>query len=167
MMDVLHGKDVDIICIVSSDSDFTPLVIRCLEEGKKVVGFGERKTPPAFVSSCSRFLYLDTKHSVSEHVAGNSKQSDITEQMATTQGPHVDHKLKQDKKLMELLKRAVEALEDESGWASLSAIGSHISNHSSFDQRNYGYKKLSDLFKAIDLFEVKASAEAGLFIRIR
>jgi hypothetical protein len=37
----------------------------------------------------------------------------------------------------------------------LGIVGSQISNHASFDQRNYGFKKLSDLFVAIDFFEMK------------
>jgi hypothetical protein len=30
-----------------------------MEDGKFVIGFGERKAPLAFVNSCSLFLYLD------------------------------------------------------------------------------------------------------------
>ncbi len=40
VMDVLYTKDVDVICLVSSDCDFTPLVTRCLADGKFVIGFG-------------------------------------------------------------------------------------------------------------------------------
>ena len=62
VMDVLYTKNIDIICLVSSDCDFTPLVTRSLADGKYVIGFGERKAPLAFVNSCSRFLYLDKKN---------------------------------------------------------------------------------------------------------
>ena len=58
-MDILYTKDVDVICLVSSDCDFTPLVTRALADGKLVIGFGERKTPMAFVNSCSKFLFLN------------------------------------------------------------------------------------------------------------
>ena len=44
-MDVMYTKDIDVMCFVSSDCDFTPLVTRVLAEGKVVLGFGERKTP--------------------------------------------------------------------------------------------------------------------------
>lgn len=63
--------------------------------------------------------------------------------------------MKQDTNLINLLRQAINASEEEDGWASLARVGSHISNHSSFDQRNYGFKKLSDMFGKIDLFEVK------------
>lgn len=149
VMDVLYTKDVDVICLVSSDCDFTPLVTRCLAEGKFVVGFGERKAPKPFVNSCSRFLYLD-------------KESEPDPE-TTSQTQH--QKLKSDTRLMNLLRQAVDAVSEDNGWAQLGLIGNHISNHTSFDQRNYGFKKLSDLFMAIDLFENKKSKSGLLWIR--
>jgi len=66
-IDTLYTKNVDAFCIVSSDSDFTPLVMRILSEGKYVYGFGERKTPSPFVNACSRFLYLDQDEDKDSH----------------------------------------------------------------------------------------------------
>jgi len=136
-MDILYTKNVDAICLVSSDCDFTPLVTRALADGKLVLGFGERKAPMAFVNSCSKFLYLD----------------EIQNQDKSKQKP--ESHIKCDTKLMNMLRQAVESSEDDDGWSQLASIGSHISNHASFDQRNYGFEKLSDLFKAIDSFEMK------------
>ena len=65
---------------------------------------------------------------------------------------------------MNLLRKAIEAEADDEGWASLGAVGSHISKQTSFDSRNYGYAKLSDLIKAIDLFEVKKQGK-GVYVR--
>ncbi|NMP16230.1 NYN domain-containing protein [Thalassotalea sp. Y01] len=146
-MDVLYTKDVDTICLVSSDCDFTPLVTRALADGKFVIGFGERKAPSAFVNSCSKFLYLDD--------------------MSTEEKPVQIRKpsIKSDTKLMNMLRQAVEASENDEGWAQLGTIGQHISNHASFDPRNYGYKKLSDLFSAIDLFEMKQTHGSSTWIR--
>jgi uncharacterized protein (TIGR00288 family) len=136
-MDVLYTKDIDVMCFVSSDCDFTPMVTRAVAEGKVVLGFGERKTPMPFVNACSRFLYLDDQE----------KREGDTEARPQS--------LKSDTRLIGLLRQAIEANEDEEGWASLGVVGSHISNKTSFDSRNFGFKKLSDLFKAIDLFELK------------
>ena len=55
---------------------------------------------------------------------------------------------------MNALRSAVKAAADDDGWASLGPVGSHITNQGPFDHRTYGFKKLSDLFAAIDLFEV-------------
>ena len=73
--------------------------------------------------------------------------------------------IKSDTKLMNMLRQAVEASEDNDGWANLSSIGNHISNHASFDQRNYGFKKVSDLFASIDLFEMKQTNGSVTWVR--
>ena len=136
-MDVMYTKDIDVMCFVTSDSDFTPLVTRVLAEGKVVLGFGERKTPSPFVNACSKFLFLDEPPKESGSKAEKPKS------------------IKSDTKLINLLRKAIEATEDEDGWAGLGPVGAHISNTTSFDCRNYGYKNLSSLIKAIDLFELK------------
>ena len=41
-------------------------------------------------------------------------------------------------------------------------VGSQISNQASFDPRNYGYGKLSDLVKASGLFEIKQEGKLVL-----
>jgi uncharacterized LabA/DUF88 family protein len=43
-------------------------------------------------------------------------------------------------------------------------VGSQIGNQASFDPRNYGYRKLSDLVEATELFEVRRE-EKIIFIR--
>lgn len=58
-MDILYSGNVDGFCIVTSDSDFTKLVLRLRESGMTVVGMGEQKTPPALVAACETFKFLD------------------------------------------------------------------------------------------------------------
>ncbi|ENJ7188381.1 NYN domain-containing protein [Vibrio fluvialis] len=146
VMDILYTKNIDIICLVSSDCDFTPLVTRALADGKFVIGFGERKAALPFVNSCSRFLYLDDE----------KEEQPVQKQTKSING---------DTRLINLLRQAIEAVEEDDGWAMLGPIGTHISNHASFDQRNYGFKKLSDLFQAIDLFEMKKTNGSVLWVR--
>ena len=145
-MDVMYTKQIDVMCFVSSDSDFTPLVTRALAEGKVVLGFGERKTPSPFVNACSKFLFLDQEK---EKTKATSKPKN----------------LKSDTKLINLLRQAIEVTEDDDGWAALGPVGSNISNKTSFDPRNYGFKNLSSLFKAIDLFELKRGVGNSYLVR--
>ena len=139
-MDILYTKDVDIFSLVSSDCDFTPLVLRLRAEGKEVIGFGGKKTPEPFINGCTHFLYLDedSKTQPADAKQGNRGQA-----------------LKGNTKLIGTLRAAVQAAEDEDGWALLGPVGAHISNQGPFDHRTYGFAKLSDLFAAIDLFEVE------------
>jgi uncharacterized protein (TIGR00288 family) len=136
-MDIMYTKNIDVMCFISSDSDFTPMVTRALAEGKVVLGFGERKTPSPFVNACSKFLFLDEPE---------------TEEAEKEPKPK---NLKSNTKLVNLLRQAIEATEDDEGWAVLSSVGKNISNRTSFDCRNYGFRNLSSLFKEVDLFELK------------
>jgi uncharacterized protein (TIGR00288 family) len=149
-MDLLYTQQLDAFAIVSSDSDFTPLVMRILTNGLKVYGFGETKTPLPFVRACSTFLYLETIDraiNVDINVGENIKVS--TNLKKTSQ------ELKQDTKLISLLKGAVSSTADDDDWSNLADVGGHITNQASFDSRNYGYTKLYSLFEAIDLFEIQ------------
>ncbi len=58
-LDLLYTDSPDAFGIVSSDADFTPLVMHLRAKGAAVYGFGARKTPEPFVNACSRFLFLD------------------------------------------------------------------------------------------------------------
>ena len=139
-MDILYTKHVHTFCLVSSDCDFTPLIMRLRSDGKQVIGFGGQNTPGPFISSCSKFIYLDEP-------SPNQTQPEKTKESVA--------QLKQNTKLMNTLRSAVEAAEDEEGWARLGPVGSYISNQGPFDHRTYGFKKLSDLFAAINIFEVR------------
>lgn len=148
-MDLLYTQKLDAFAIMSSDCDFTPLVMRILTNGLKVYGFGEKKTPLPFVYACSTFLYLET---IDQAVDETSKVAASVKKTGK--------ELKQDTKLMNLLRSAVSSTQDDDGWSSLAEVGAHIANQASFDPRNYGYAKLSGVFEAIDLFEIQRKNKA-------
>lgn len=140
-MDLLYTGTFDGFCIVSSDSDFTRLASRIRETGKRVYGFGERKTPQAFVAACDRFIYTDV-------VARIENTEQKPQQVSGS-------KLRQDTRLMNLFRTSIEAASDEDGWANLGSVGSNIVKQApDFDPRNYEYDKLSELAEAIGYFEV-------------
>ena len=59
-IDLLHRSPVDTFVIVSSDTDFVPLVSALRAAGKTVIGAGHRGVvSPALVHSCDRYVYLD------------------------------------------------------------------------------------------------------------
>ncbi len=158
-MDLLYTQRFDGFCIVSSDSDFTRLAARIRESGLTVYGFGERKTPASLVSACDKFVYLDVLREAAEG------EVDVAPR------PRTAAALKQDSKLVRLLREAVESASDDEGWAGLGAVGSLISKQApDFDSRNYGFRKLSELVLAAGLFEVDERKSADgrqktLFLR--
>jgi len=149
-MDLLYARTVDAFAIVSSDADFTPLVMRILSDGVKVYGFGQKKTPEPFVNACSQFTYVEGLGQPSAQPAEPAlKPSDAK-------------KLRGDNRLVQMLRNAVDAAAADDGWAQLGQVGNQIGNQASFDPRNYGYPKLSDLVEATGLFEVKRQNQSVL-----
>lgn len=144
-MDLLYSKNIDAFALMTSDSDFTPLVLRILESGMTVYGFGEKKTPEPFVHACSQFIYTENLQKSAE-----CKLNDCSKQLQKTR-----NELRGDSWLVNLLRTAVEQSSDEDGWSPLSRVGSYISNNSSFSPINYGYKKLADIIKVTELFDFK------------
>lgn len=151
-MDLLYAHNLDGFAIVSSDADFTPLVMRLRSESKRVYGFGEEKTPEPFVKACSTFLYLE-KLGVEDEPG-----------QPTQVKPKRSADLRKDDALVHLLRSAVSASADDEGWTHLGAVGSHLRNQGSFDERNYGYRNLSSLIEASDLFEIR---RRGQVVEIR
>jgi uncharacterized protein (TIGR00288 family) len=143
-MDLLYSQNLDGFCLVSSDSDFTRLAARIRETGLTVYGFGEKKTPRAFVSVCDKFIYTEILQEAQEE-----EEAGDTEKPAA----RIRRAFKVDQKLLKLLRDAVDDMADESGWAYLGGVGQKITNRSSeFDPRNYGFRKLGDLFRALPQF---------------
>jgi len=183
-MDLLYTDRPEAFGIVSSDSDFTPLVMHLKAKGAQVYGFGAKKTPMPFVNACSRFLYLENLGAATEadevdrpakaekpaKAAAKSRRKtrdsakDVKEPAAAepvVASAEVASPLKQDTtalrrdaRLVTLLRNAVESAAGEDGWSALGSVGQQIGNQASFDPRNYGYRKLIDLIEATQLFEL-------------
>jgi uncharacterized LabA/DUF88 family protein len=140
-MDLLHSGRVDGFCLVSSDSDFTRLATRLRESGVVVYGFGEAKTPEAFVSACDKFIF--------------------TEILRRTAEPQVIPDARAVPPLEEIIRPAIEATVREDGWSPLASVGGSIGRtHPSFDSRNYGFSKLGELVRNqrfLEVSEVPAS----------
>jgi uncharacterized protein (TIGR00288 family) len=155
-LDLLYTDSPDAFGIVSSDADFTPLVMHLRAKGAAVYGFGARKTPEPFVNACSRFLFLDKLEPGADLGAESAPAAPLR---ATTA------QLKQDAKLVMLLRNAVQAAADDEGWARVGAVGQQIANQASFDPRNYGYATLTKLLAATQLFEMADEGKSTVAVR--
>ena len=144
-IDLLYQGKVDGFGIMSSDSDFTPLATRLRQDGLIVYGFGSKnKTPDAFKSACTRFIDIDAL------IAGASDEPSPAKSKGGKDKSAIDDEL------VELLGTAWKAANrDEDGYAQMGEVGSLAGNRSSFDVRNYGFKRLSDLFQSMDQFKVE------------
>ena len=146
-MDLLYSKNVDAFALMTSDSDFTPLVLRLLESGLPVYGFGEKKTPKPFVDACSQFIYRENLISDDPDKAVEGEPPKSTKRTR--------NELRSDTILVRLLRTAAEQTADDAGWSHLSQVGEFIRNNSSFSAVNYGYRALGDLIRTSELFEIE------------
>ena len=148
-IDLLYDGKVDGFGIMSSDSDFTPLVTRLRQDGLIVYGFGSSKAPEAFKTACTR--YIDVDQLIRTSSADDSK----------------DNTTPVDQELIELLGAAWKAASrDDEGFAKLQEVGQIAGNRSSFDVRNHGFKRLSDLFRAAsDNFAMERHKDNQLYIK--
>lgn len=155
-MDLLYSGNVNGFALMTSDSDFTPLVMRILESGFPVYGFGEKKTPTPFVDACSPFIYI-------ENLLSASQGEEDTVSAPPKEGKG---KLRQDSALVRLLRTAVDQAADDAGWANMGQVASYIANNnSSFSSINYGYRRVSDLIKVTDLFIIEVRNGTAMYLR--
>jgi uncharacterized protein (TIGR00288 family) len=155
-MDLLYSGNIDAFALMTSDSDFTPLVLRILESGLPVYGFGATKTPKPFVDSCSPFIYIENLM---------SEKTEKTDEVAAPP-KKTKAQLRQTTALVRLLRTAVEQTSGDDGWANMGQVASYVSNNnSSFSSINYGYRKISDLIKATELFKVELRNGTAMYVR--
>ncbi len=142
-MDILYSEKVNGFCLVSSDSDFTKLAMRLREAGVVVYGIGEKKTPEPFIVACDKFIYLEILAKEEENQDGkkNNKKENID---------------KITPKVIRLLRNSVDDAADDDGWAFMGDVGSLLlKKQPNFDARNFGFEKLTQLFKSLNKFEIE------------
>ena len=155
-IDLLHTKDIDAFAFATSDSDFTPVVMRVQAEGIKVYGFGEKKTPKPFMAACSQFIF--TEKLMNNYVQEGQTPIDVR----TAPTKKTGKEMRGDTWLVNVLRTAVEQTMDEDGWANLASIGQYINNSTSFSPINFGYKKLSNLIDETDLFDIYVDEDSKM-----
>ena len=157
-MDLLLTGRVTGFGIMSSDSDFMPLVTRIRQQGLQVYGFGRANTPEGFRQACNRFIDVETLEKTAAEMPMPLPPAILPK----------EGKSSIDTSLTRLLIDAYEASKrDAQGFASLSEVGQRASNRSSFDARNYGFSRLSDLMDTVPGFVVERRNGSVLVKRVR
>jgi len=149
-MDILYSEKVNGFCLVSSDSDFTKLATRLREAGLVVYGIGEKKTPDPFIVACDKFIYLEILDlAEDDDNNGQKKHKKVNIDKITP-------------KVIRFLQNSVEDASDDTGWAFMGDVGSLIlKKQPNFDARNFGFEKLTPLFKSLSEFEIDQKESTG------
>jgi len=152
-MDLLHSGRFDGFCLVSSDSDFTRLAARIREQGVDVFGFGEQKTPESFRQACRRFVYTENL------LAAPATTQDAAARSTSLQPPDA---------ATPIIKKVITQMESEDGWVALGEVGRQLANLASdFDPRTFGFRKLSDLVRKTNSFEIDEPKGRSMRIRVK
>lgn len=156
VMEILFTESIDIFAIVSSDSDFTPLAMKLRSKSKKVIGFGEEKTPQPFIDACNSFIYIDKfkKPTDTDATTNDIKQQDR-------------NKLRGNAKIMNAIRTAIKEEAEEAGWAVASKVSQQINRIISLSPKNFGYSKWQSLIRATDYFEESKNSKGQLVFRIK
>lgn len=166
-MDILHAKNCDGFCIVSSDSDYTGLAKRIREEGLFVMGIGERKTPVAFVQSCEIFTFCENLVKQEVKVAEPELKSATTKKTArrSVNQEEIPVKEKSTKEILprDLIDKAFEISTNEDEEAYIANVGMNLRKiDPSFDPRTYGFSNLTKLMESIKKYKVIKNIVNGL-----
>jgi uncharacterized protein (TIGR00288 family) len=171
-MDILYTNAVDSFAIMSSDSDFTPLVVRLLESGKEVFGFGQKKTPDPFVKACSQFIFTEDLISAArreEESAAEPAPAKPTAAEAVAkpvqQTQKTKNELRNDAGLVRIVRLACENTADDDGWSHMSRVSQYIVNQKSYSPVNYGFKSWNKLIQATELFELDLRNGSAMYVR--
>lgn len=131
-IDVMNmlSRNIDIFAFASSDSDFTPLIMELREHSKRVLCFGESKASQLYKQICTDFICIDAQF-----------------------GKKTRKELRQDTRLVNMLRNAVDEEKNENAQASFFSVEANLKRNG-FSATTFGYEKLSDLLKEIDIFEI-------------
>ena len=152
-MDLLYSDQFDAFALISSDSDFTKLASRLKESQIYVFGVGEQKTPIAFRNACDDFISTEVLRNLDTETELEPESTTTSEQSNSKKKTR--QQLRQDTRLVNILRNSVDELADDDGWAMLSNCGSLIKRQfPDFDSRTHGYTTLTKLIEATELFDV-------------
>lgn len=110
-MDILYSGNVDMFCIVTSDSDYTKLVTRLREAGLSIIGMGETKTPRALKAACEKFIPLDSIYKTENGEKNKSAKAEKTAKPADKEGENAPAAAQDGKKRVK--KAAPEQMKEE------------------------------------------------------
>jgi uncharacterized protein (TIGR00288 family) len=167
-MDLLFRGRVEGFGIMSSDSDFMPLAMRIRQEGLPVYGFGTSRTPEAFQTACTRFIDVEKLRRDAAPPSPAQIDVPLAESLPPASGRArpASNGGEVSPELLKLLIDAYDAVKrDEQGFVSLQAMGQLAANRSSFDARNYGFKRLSDLIEAVPNFQTEKREGGRVWVK--
>lgn len=145
-MDLLHLKKVNAFALVTSDSDFTPLTMKMMEEDFKVYCFGNNQTPISLKNSCSVFTDIQ------------SLSYDRTEEVK-------DSKFEQNK-LKETVLQVYNKLSPSNEPVTMEKFN-QLLKENDLDFKSLGFKQLKVFIDSLNLFQITINDRNQGFIKLK
>jgi len=153
-IDLCYSKEhIETFVIVSGDSDFSPLVSKLKENGKRVIGLGMKESSSnLLINNCDEFIYYE----------------DLERPLSTP--PRIEQDLPEKKKeAFQLLVDSVVALVRENKevlWSSL--VKETIKRKKpSFNESYHGYRTFSDLLEDAEkegIIQLRTDTRSGTYV---
>jgi uncharacterized protein (TIGR00288 family) len=153
-IDLCYSKEhIDSFVIVSGDSDFSPLVSKLKENGKRVIGLGMKESSSnLLVDNCDEFIYYE----------------DLERPLGTP--PRIEQDLPERKKeAFQLLVDSVVALVRENKEVLWSSLVKETMKRKkpSFNESYHGYRTFSDLLEDAEkhgIIRLRTDARSGTYV---
>jgi uncharacterized protein (TIGR00288 family) len=153
-MDLSYAKEhIDTFVIVSGDSDFSPLVSKLKENGKRIIGLGMKDSASdLLIQNCDEFIYYEDL----ERPSGMP--------------PSIEKNVsKKKKEAFQLLVESVVALIRENKPVLWSSMVKETMKRKkpSFDESYHGYRTFSDLLEDAEkngLIDLRKDTRSGTYV---
>jgi uncharacterized protein (TIGR00288 family) len=153
-IDLCYSKEhIDTFVIVSGDSDFSPLVSKLKENGKRVIGLGMKESSSnLLIDNCDEFIYYE----------------DLERSIGTP--PKIEKDLPEKKKeAFQLLVDSVVALVRENKEVLWSSLVKETMKRKkpSFNESYHGYRTFSDLLGDAEkegIIHLRTDARSGTYV---
>jgi len=152
-MKILYeDPEIQNFILVTSDSDFTPLVLALKEEGKTVIGYGGEHASVSLKNACDDFtpIKLNKKKPTAPKDTARKRQESSPKTSDTTTP-------KQDlNDICSHIWLEYFWLREKNGWLRMDAFGQKLKEHlNNKTWKACGYKSLKDLVKHQETLETK------------
>jgi len=189
-MDLLHSGCVDAFALMSSDSDFTSLILRIRENGLPVYCFGTSKASKILQESCTVFYTMCEppkptvkkptvkkatvkkptvkkatvkKPTVKKPTVKKATVKKATVKKATVKKPTVKKAIPEN--TIVFFQKRISRVAESDGWASMQKLNENIKSESNFDIRKHGYKRAIDLLRACPDFRVLVRKDKRIYVK--
>jgi uncharacterized protein (TIGR00288 family) len=156
-MDILYSKNVDCVCIVSSDSDFNRLVTRLKENNIFVIGAGEAKSNKSFIKNYDRFIMLDKLFDIDKKV---KIEESLEEKVDKTKDGKKEENIPQLKHIFKCVDKILMEEDDEEGWSYLATVIQKLyKEYPEFTPKLYGNNNIREMFRKSGRYEIKETSK--------